>query len=372
LITTTLKSSKAFREAAFDYLEIFYNRKRLHSTLGYKIPKEVEVPHGRIVENHSSTIKGSPHSTATEFCLLIYKIFSNLAYNPLAVNREAGSITYHLHHWSRMLRNSNSLAMGESIMYNTNLRSIKGGGRRKYRGQALVEHTAAMFLFLPLIFLTIMFIVNVYAVITWQTKLDIVAREAVTVMRVKKYWLDSVQRADYVEEDAKEQAQSMANSVRRTLGLNAIAPITFKETPTEAGDLLHVTVSFSGKQDLPFGGASFLGITAFPAAVTLKGHGVACIPKTSLYSYASIAAPAPGAPGKCILAHVPALGFSYITATTPATWLGPVPGLPYIDTSTLSNSTGGAGFGAPSPAFSWMAACRDGSDSRQGFSAFQY
>lgn len=33
---------KEVRQAIFEYLEIFYNRKRLHSTLGYKTPEEVE------------------------------------------------------------------------------------------------------------------------------------------------------------------------------------------------------------------------------------------------------------------------------------------------------------------------------------------
>lgn len=39
---TSLKSSKTVREAVFEYLEVIYNRKRLHSTLGYKTPEEVE------------------------------------------------------------------------------------------------------------------------------------------------------------------------------------------------------------------------------------------------------------------------------------------------------------------------------------------
>jgi transposase InsO family protein len=35
-------SAKQVRQAIFEYLELFYNRKRLHSTLGYKTPEEVE------------------------------------------------------------------------------------------------------------------------------------------------------------------------------------------------------------------------------------------------------------------------------------------------------------------------------------------
>ncbi|HYJ08038.1 MAG TPA: IS3 family transposase, partial [Polyangiaceae bacterium] len=28
--------------AVFDYIEVFYNRQRLHSTLGYKTPNQLE------------------------------------------------------------------------------------------------------------------------------------------------------------------------------------------------------------------------------------------------------------------------------------------------------------------------------------------
>ena len=30
------------RQSVFEYIEVFYNRKRLHSKLGYKTPEEVE------------------------------------------------------------------------------------------------------------------------------------------------------------------------------------------------------------------------------------------------------------------------------------------------------------------------------------------
>jgi putative transposase len=33
------------RAALFEYIEVFYNRRRLHSTLGYKTPAQVETEH---------------------------------------------------------------------------------------------------------------------------------------------------------------------------------------------------------------------------------------------------------------------------------------------------------------------------------------
>ena len=40
--TRTWRSQNELRTAVFDYIEAFYNRQRLHSTLGYRTPNEVE------------------------------------------------------------------------------------------------------------------------------------------------------------------------------------------------------------------------------------------------------------------------------------------------------------------------------------------
>lgn len=37
-----LKTAPLLRQEVFEYIEIFYNRQRLHSTIGYKTPEEVE------------------------------------------------------------------------------------------------------------------------------------------------------------------------------------------------------------------------------------------------------------------------------------------------------------------------------------------
>jgi transposase InsO family protein len=34
------------RAAVFEYIEVFYNRRRLHSSIGYKPPAEVEREYG--------------------------------------------------------------------------------------------------------------------------------------------------------------------------------------------------------------------------------------------------------------------------------------------------------------------------------------
>jgi len=50
LLKTTdrsFKSPTAFRlrAAVFDYIEVCYNRQRLHSTLGHKTPNQFEIDH---------------------------------------------------------------------------------------------------------------------------------------------------------------------------------------------------------------------------------------------------------------------------------------------------------------------------------------
>jgi putative transposase len=46
--TRTWRSRLELRSAVFDYIEAFYNRERLHSTLGYKTPHEVETQHAAL------------------------------------------------------------------------------------------------------------------------------------------------------------------------------------------------------------------------------------------------------------------------------------------------------------------------------------
>ena len=43
-------SAGEVRLSIFDYIEVFYNRKRLHSKLGYKTPEEVEKEYWSPVE----------------------------------------------------------------------------------------------------------------------------------------------------------------------------------------------------------------------------------------------------------------------------------------------------------------------------------
>ena len=38
-------TQQQLREAVFEYIHVFYNRKRLHSTLGFKSPQQVEKEH---------------------------------------------------------------------------------------------------------------------------------------------------------------------------------------------------------------------------------------------------------------------------------------------------------------------------------------
>lgn len=48
-LTNNLSAAQV-RQTIFDYIEIFYNRKRLHSKLGYKTPEEVENKYGSLTD----------------------------------------------------------------------------------------------------------------------------------------------------------------------------------------------------------------------------------------------------------------------------------------------------------------------------------
>jgi transposase InsO family protein len=39
---TTYNTHEEAQQSLFEYIEVFYNRRRLHSTLGYRSPAEVE------------------------------------------------------------------------------------------------------------------------------------------------------------------------------------------------------------------------------------------------------------------------------------------------------------------------------------------
>ena len=41
----SLQTRQEARTAVFDYIEVFYNRERLHSTLGYRSPEQYEQDH---------------------------------------------------------------------------------------------------------------------------------------------------------------------------------------------------------------------------------------------------------------------------------------------------------------------------------------
>ena len=47
--TRAYRTRKEARSATFEYIEIFYNRKRMHSSLGYLSPEEYETKYAKKV-----------------------------------------------------------------------------------------------------------------------------------------------------------------------------------------------------------------------------------------------------------------------------------------------------------------------------------
>ena len=50
----SLSTRRQARTAIFDYIETFYNRERLHSTLGYRSPEEYERDHNTTSDDYTS------------------------------------------------------------------------------------------------------------------------------------------------------------------------------------------------------------------------------------------------------------------------------------------------------------------------------
>ncbi len=238
-------------------------------------------------------------------------------------------------------------------------KAIKSGlklNARNKQGQAIIEGACILVVLTAVFVSLLMFGINVYAALTYQTKLDTVAREAVSVIRENKYWI-GVKRLDYKKEIAEEKARQMADEVCKRLGLPKIANFSLEEDPTPAGDILQLTVSIN-KFPLPFGGVKGL----FPKFLQLTSTGVSTIPKTTVYAITGMACRDMNDPqGRSIQTYVPALGYNYITNTpTGAVPAGPVAGLPAMNYDELNGCVGSVGYGLQAPCFGYYAHHLDG------------
>jgi hypothetical protein len=214
-------------------------------------------------------------------------------------------------------------------------KSGRKSNSRSSGGQAIVEGAAMLVVIVMFFVGLIMFAVNIYATMAYQTKLDTVAREAVFAIKEERYWL-GVKRLDYKEEVAKRKARNIADELCKRLGLPGITSFDFENDPTPNGDILQVTIGVS-KCELPFGQAKGM----FPKFLELRSLGVATAPKTAVYAMAALSCADANNPRNCVQTYVPALAYNYITnSDTGAKPAGDVPNLPNLDYSEIGGSVG--------------------------------
>jgi hypothetical protein len=148
---------------------------------------------------------------------------------------------------------------------------------RNRTGQALIESAAGLVvLTLVFVFLTA-FGLNVFWMLQYQAKANIVASESAKVVAADKYWLGML-RPDYNADGAKQRARDVAKALCTKLGLPEPSEFQVDETSDTYADYLSVNLTLSGLK-LPFG---LSGV--FPGVFKTQANGASVQPKQAIYA----------------------------------------------------------------------------------------
>lgn len=110
--------------------------------------------------------------------------------------------------------------------------------RRKPSGQGLSEGVATLCIIIPILLVFILAMVNVYAIITYNTKLNLIATEALKWRREDKFWLGMQRYPTGSEQDlkAKESAKKMALAMAGAAGIDLAMEDVQIEDKTVSGN----------------------------------------------------------------------------------------------------------------------------------------
>jgi hypothetical protein len=139
---------------------------------------------------------------------------------------------------------------------------------RTQAGQGLLEGVCALMLIVPTAVALVMFFINIYAIMTIDTKLTFIANEAVKWRTDNIYWL-GMERQNVDKEQADRKAQALAVAIANASGIPVnskdvvLEPITLtSDGEPIMGEKCTITVtSFR----LPFGGGAI-----FPLSIPRK------------------------------------------------------------------------------------------------------
>jgi len=117
---------------------------------------------------------------------------------------------------------------------------------RRASGQGLAEGAAILVLLMAIFVGTLMLLLNVSVVLSEQQKIQVAATQAAQYIMGRRYWLGAM-RTDYDAAEAATTAQSIADSVLRSLHLPPSSSFSANDEPAENGiTVTTVTVGVTG------------------------------------------------------------------------------------------------------------------------------
>ncbi|MBX9685234.1 MAG: hypothetical protein K2X27_00955 [Candidatus Obscuribacterales bacterium] len=148
---------------------------------------------------------------------------------------------------------------------------------RKQKGQAIAESAAGLVLITAVLVPLIMMLVNIYNVMIFKSKLEMVAAEAAKVYEGNEWFL-GMRRQDFNSGKTTEVAQNIADSLCLELGLPELnGPASFEEKTTADGSS-YIVCTLDANMGLPYVNKLFPSFLKLEAKGVSAGEGMAVHP----------------------------------------------------------------------------------------------
>lgn len=181
--------------------------------------------------------------------------------------------------------------------------------KRSARGQGIVEGVAGMVMLSMVGVMLIAMLVNCYAQIIHSSKAQIVAQLAANAIEKDRYWLGVMQRDDYDQDKATDNARQLADALSEQFGLPPIRTFEVTEAPGGGGVIQRVRVQFSGLR------VPFVAGGVFPSTVSVEGIGCTAQVPNKAYAIMNISCAKPNEPNRQEVATIPVLSFGIGTGS---------------------------------------------------------